>query len=280
MSLKSENWKEILQQVREGIQKQNAVVKTEDDIVSEEIDALLENFDEPVLQEVTDKEVEALKNLSKDMQSVLKGYQSIVKMGDKELKDSKYNKDYEAVLKARDTIFSLIGKVNTQKIMNKEESELDEAKVKEYKGIAYFENRKDAESHMKKFAPKGRIVEYERGYAIQVRTSGPYLNKSGKIDEEVDLDEGKYSAYSDLLLMKARIIDKEGPDSDKLPAVNSQIKIVLKKLGIKEEVTKEIVTESKLTEKNMLGRLAKSMELNEENKTKLFDYFDKGELEQ
>jgi hypothetical protein len=280
MSFKSENWKEILQQVREGIQEQNAVVKTEDDIVSEEIDALLENFDEPVLQEVTDKEVEALKNLSKDMQSVLKGYQSIVKMGDKELKDSKYNKDYEAVLKARDTIFSLIGKVNTQKIMNKEESELDEAKVKEYKGIAYFENRKDAESHMKKFAPKGRIVEYERGYAIQVRTSGPYLNKSGKIDEEVDLDEGKYSAYSDLLLMKARIIDKEGPDSDKLPAVNSQIKIVLKKLGIKEEVTKEIVTESKLTEKNMLGRLAKSMELNEENKTKLFDYFDKGELEQ
>ena len=280
MSFKSENWKEILQQVREGIQKQNAVVKTEDDIVSEEIDALLENFDEPVLQEVTDKEVEALKNLSKDMQSVLKGYQSIVKMGDKELKDSKYNKDYEAVLKARDTIFSLIGKVNIQKIMNKEESELDEAKVKEYKGIAYFENRKDAESHMKKFAPKGRIVEYERGYAIQVRTSGPYLNKSGKIDEEVDLDEGKYSAYSDLLLMKARIIDKEGPDSDKLPAVNSQIKIVLKKLGIKEEVTKEIVTESKLTEKNMLGRLAKSMELNEENKTKLFDYFDKGELEQ
>ena len=121
MSFKSENWKEILQQVREGIQKQNAVVKTEDDIVSEEIDALLENFDEPVLQEVTDKEVEALKNLSKDMQSVLKGYQSIVKMGDKELKDSKYNKDYEAVLKARDTIFSLIGKVNTQKIMNKEE---------------------------------------------------------------------------------------------------------------------------------------------------------------
>ena len=171
MSFKSENWKEILQQVREGIQEQNAVVKTEDDIVSEEIDALLENFDEPVLQEVTDKEVEALKKLSKDMQSVLKGYQSIVKMGDQELKDSKYNKDYEAVLKARDTIFTLIGKVNTQKILNKEESELDEAKVKEY-------------------------------------------------------------------------------------------------------------TIDKLTEKNMLGRLAKSMELNEENKTKLFDYFDKGELEQ
>lgn len=177
MSFKSENWKEILQQVRTGIQE-NTVVKTEDDIISEEIDALLENFDVPVLQEVTDKEVDALKKLSKDMQSVLKGYQSIVKMGDKELKDSKYNKDYEAVLKARDTIFTLIGKVNTQKILNKEE------------------------------------------------------------------------------------VEKESTAEEVIEALEKNISI------------------SKLTEKNMLGRLAKSMELNEENKTKLFDYFDKGELEQ
>src|SRR6056300_471599 len=62
------------------------------------------------------------------MQAVLKGYQKIVGMGDKELKDKKYNKDYEAVLKSRDTILQLIGKVNTQKILNKEEviSELEE----------------------------------------------------------------------------------------------------------------------------------------------------------
>jgi predicted transcriptional regulator len=174
MSFKSENWKEILQQVRTGIQE-NTVVKTEDDIISEEIDALLENFDVPVLQEVTDKEVDALKKLSKDMQSVLKGYQSIVKMGDKELKDSKYNKDYEAVLKARDTIFTLIGKVNTQKILNKEEVE----------------------------------------------------------------------------------VEKESTAEEVIEALEKDISI------------------GKLTEKNMLGRLAKSMELNEENKTKLFDYFDK-----
>ena len=36
---------------------------------------------------------------------------------------------------------------------------------------------------------------------------------------------------------------------------------------------------SKLTERNMLGRLAKSLDLNEENKQKLFDYFEKGVLE-
>ena len=56
-------------------------------------------------------------------------------------------------------------------------------KVSEHKGVAYFKDRKDAEAHMKKFAPKGRIVEYERGYAVQIRISGPYLNKSGKEDK-------------------------------------------------------------------------------------------------
>jgi hypothetical protein len=105
------------------------------------------------------------------MQAVLKGYQKIAKMGDKELANTKYNKDYEAVLKSRDTILQLIGKVNTQKILNKEE-----------------------------------VV----------------------VEEKLSLEK----------------------------------------------------TISKLTEKNMLGRLAKSMELNEDNKDKLFNYFDKGELEQ
>jgi hypothetical protein len=81
---------------------------------------ILNTYRDMNLQEVQQKEVDSLKKLSKDMQAVLKGYQSIVKMGDNELKDKKYNKDYEAVLKARDVIFSLIGKVNTQKIMNKE----------------------------------------------------------------------------------------------------------------------------------------------------------------
>ena len=34
----------------------------------------------------------------------------------------------------------------------------------------------------------------------------------------------------------------------------------------------------KLTERNMLGRLAKSLRLNEAGKQKMFNYFDKGEL--
>ena len=60
-----------------------------------------------------------------------------------------------------------------------------------------------------------------------------YIDKNYKAKDE--MSEGKYTAYSDLLVMKARIIDKEGPKSDKLPAVDSQIRIVMKRLGVKED---------------------------------------------
>ena len=62
-----------------------------------------------------------------------------------------------------------------------------------------------------------------------------------------------------------------------------------KKYSVKKEETVEEVKEEKLsvertieklTEKNMLGRLSKSLRLDEEGKEKLFNYFDKGELEQ
>lgn len=66
-----------------------------------------------------------------------------------------------------------------------------------------------------------------------------YKEKGKKKEKKEDIDEGKYTAYSDLLVMKARIIDKEGPKSNKLPAVDNAIKIALKKLGIKEENIQE-----------------------------------------
>jgi hypothetical protein len=186
MSYKSENWKEKLDEVRNYIEprKEGTVEKTAEQIISDEIDQELSTYFsedtlpeveeikefEQGLDEVQQKEVDALKKLSKDMQAVLKGYQKIVGMGDKELKDKKYNTDYEAVLKARDVIFTLIGKVNTQKTLNKEE--------------------------------------------------------------------------------------------------------------VQEENTSLEKTVEKLTEKNMLGRLAKSLRLDEQGKEKMFDYFEKGELEQ
>ncbi len=82
------------------------------------------------------------------------------------------------------------------KAVKKEEVELDE-KVKEYKGVAYFKDLKDAEAHMKKFAPKGRVREYDRGYAVQTKIAGPYLNKSGKVEEEKKDVEESYEIGTD-----------------------------------------------------------------------------------
>ena len=170
MSHKTDNWKDALLKVREGLKESNVPVeKTEDELISEEIDGLLNDFEEtPVeITEVSDKEIGAMKKLSKDMQAVLKGYQKIMGMGDKELKDRKYNDNYEAILDARNKVLTLIGTLTTKQQLE----------------------------------------------SVDVET-----------EEEVDVE--------------------------------------------------------KLSEKNMLGRLAKSMSLNEENKQKLFDYFESGELDQ
>tara|TARA_Y100000592_G_scaffold97605_1_gene168720 strand:+ start:16 stop:2163 length:2148 start_codon:yes stop_codon:yes gene_type:complete len=67
-----------------------------------------------------------------------------------------------------------------------------------------------------------------------------------------DVNEGKYSAYSDLLVMKARIIDKEGPKSNKLPAVDDAIRIAKKKLGIKEDSVMSVRKQNMFKVKPML----------------------------
>ena len=70
---------------------------------------------------------------------------------------------------------------------------------------------------------------------------------------------------------------------------DKELQKMFKKAGVKplpeeQEVVEEKLsvekTIEKLTEKNMLGRLSKSLRLDEEGKEKLFNYFDKGELEQ
>lgn len=82
------------------------------------------------LNEVQKKEVDSMKKLSKDMQKVLKGYQQIVKTGDKTLSDKQFNYEYETILQARDTIIQLIGRLETKMItqqkMRGEEVELEE----------------------------------------------------------------------------------------------------------------------------------------------------------
>ena len=87
--------------------------------------------EETQLDEVKRQEVDAMKKVSKDMQKVLVSYQKIANMGDKELKNTVHNKDYEKVLDARNTILKMIGTLNTKLAMQKEDFELVEASAGE-----------------------------------------------------------------------------------------------------------------------------------------------------
>ena len=108
----------------------NGEIRSDD---ADEVDDFLQQIldENKTLQEVTDKEINAMRKVSKDMQKVLVSYQKIANMGDKELKNTKHNYDYEQVLKARDTILSMIGKLQTKQTIEKsmKREELEEAKL-------------------------------------------------------------------------------------------------------------------------------------------------------
>lgn len=78
------------------------------------------NTSKESINEVKKQEVDAMKKVSKDMQSVLKSYQKIANMGDKELKNTKHNASYKKVLDARNAILTMIGTLNTQMLLKKE----------------------------------------------------------------------------------------------------------------------------------------------------------------
>ena len=75
-----------------------------------------------------------------------------------------------------------------------------------------------------------------------------------------------------------------GRDNKIKLATNNQLMKLFKDAGVKplkDEVEKEEeLSIEKLAERNMLGRLAKSLRLNEEGKQKMFAYFERGELKQ
>jgi hypothetical protein len=73
---------------------------------------------EEMVVEVTDVEINLMKQLSKDAVKLKKNYSLIVKAGDKELKNRKYNKEWKAILDMQQAVLSLIGKLQTQKIID------------------------------------------------------------------------------------------------------------------------------------------------------------------
>lgn len=97
-------------------QKREKETMSEEDIDFEKDVELLESL---LLNEVQDKEIMAMRKVSKDMQKVLRDYQKIATMGDKELKNTKHNASYKKVLDARDSILTMIGTLQTRQTIEK-----------------------------------------------------------------------------------------------------------------------------------------------------------------
>jgi hypothetical protein len=70
---------------------------------------------------------------------------------------------------------------------------------------------------------------------------------------------------------------KQNPKGFKRMAAKMGELPAMEEVEVEESVEK---TTEKLVERNMLGRLAKQLKLNEEGKQKMFAYFEKGELNQ
>jgi hypothetical protein len=129
------------------------------------------------LQEVTQQEVNAVKKLSKDAEKMKKDYFKIAKIGDKELKDVKYNSYYESILKMQQKVLSLIGVLNNK--MRMESTNLmdtyrliGEQKVEflEEEKKLKFTNIKDKtlEKHLKAVTKKvgAKLEKISGGFAV------------------------------------------------------------------------------------------------------------------
>ena len=80
-----------------------------------------------------------------------------------------------------------------------------------------------------------------------------------------------------------KLVSQLGKEKKITLPTNSKLMKMFKDAGIKETVEENLSVEKtveKLVERNMLGRLAKSLRLDEEGKEKMFDYFENGELKQ
>ena len=122
-----------------------------------------------------------------------------------------------------------------------------------------------------------KLFESEEEITEKPMSSGDMIKKLFKLKNDKEV-----MGVANLMNMTdVKVLQKMQRDN---PKGFARMAAHMGKLPAMEEVQEEKLsiekTVSKLTEKNMLGRLAKQLQLNEEGKQKMFAYFEKGELEQ
>lgn len=242
MSYKSENWKEKLEQVRNHIAlKEGSVEKSADEILNDQIEEELNTFEEDV--EIVEGNLE-----------------------EKEL--------------ARHEI--LISKVFKTKKPD-EIKGIDRLIDMSSMGVVQSMQKQNPKGFLKTVQALGKLKEeVEEVEEVEIEenmSSGDMIKKLFKVrkDQEVNGIANMMNMTDVKVLQK---MQKENPKAflrmvkhmGKLPAMEE-----VEEKPVEESVEK---TTEKLVERNMLGRLAKQLKLNEEGKQKMFAYFEKGELNQ
>ena len=122
-----------------------------------------------------------------------------------------------------------------------------------------------------------KLFESEEEITEKPMSSGDMIKKLFKLKNDKEV-----LGVANLMNMTdVKVLQKMQRDN---PKGFARMKIYMGKLPAMEEVQEEKLSIEKiilkLTEKNMLGRLAKQLQLNETGKEQLFNYFEKGELKQ
>ena len=165
---------------------------------------------------------------------------------------------------------------------------------------AYKKNPKDYLNRLRNIAKNPKKYEKSFGPNFSQYINNPKPNQHyAKLPESLDENKRmKVPGMGDKIGMLFKTKDKKEIDGianlmnmtsvKVLQAMMKQnpkgFKRMAKKMGelpAMEEVQESVEkTTEKLVERNMLGRLAKQLKLNEEGKQKMFTYFEKGELNQ
>ena len=150
-----------------------------------------------------------------------------------------------------------------------------------YGSKKFKEMKKEMEKLQQKYSVKDE-VEYEVEEEVVAEESmEDKIKKLFRIkDKKATLGIANLLNMTDVKVLQS--MQKQNPKGFERMAKKMGELPSMEEVEVEESVEKESVekTTEKLVEKNMLGRLAKQLKLNEQGKQQMFDYFEKGELKQ
>ena len=140
------------------------------------------------------------------------------------------------VLKLSGNTFNVKDKY-TGKSFTYKYSKIEEEKVKTFNEVStqVDEGREKGPKQLTNPNKEVMVVKKNKVIVISKKDQDKYLKQGWSLAEGSLKEVSKYLKYSDLLVKKAREVEKSGPNSPAVKAINKEIDKEQKKLGIKED---------------------------------------------